>query len=636
MKKLNLNKYAFLFYIKGDFYCWIQNNENFLNLAKRDEELKKIAPWRYKSLIKEKINDFEIPGPILDGLDVSKYSKIYFKKKYPELEIINLENESLEKAKNITNKFLEEKNNFIIFEAVFTYNEFTIKTDVLIKNNNTLYLIEVKGVTQPFYYHALDIMFQYKILKSLKYKINKKNLSLLILNNNYIYYKKSSIENTILNLFLEVKYFYNSRVDLTNYSNNINKQFNIYDVVKEEEYFSYFNFFDLILEKIKNVQLLEEPPISIFKKENFRGMNSDYESYYLKLKGAGEENSIFKYSGDSWFSKWKKALLFEEGFKTIESIENKKLISKNKIKKLEPEIMSWISKNPQNIIPDNKKSFERMIIEENANTFKRIIQRNSYMNKHTIFFEEKIKKFLNNFKKVIYMFDFETVQNSIPRIYETSPYEQVPYQYSIHVILDKDNFDFYNMKNVIHLEWLATEKDFYDEFWKNFLNDIQKYGEGSYVSFNKSFENMIIKRRIQKMIYGDPIYFMEKLIDETIDLMIPFYNKWYYHNDFEGRYSIKVIAPHFAPELNYKDLDSRVQKGDQSAKQCKIWLMNENEKIAEKTWKDVRKSMLKYCMYDTLSMVVIFQRLQELVKYGVVINNEKIRNKEESLWTQKK
>jgi hypothetical protein len=37
-----------------------------------------------------------------------------------------------------------------------------------------------------------------------------------------------------------------------------------------------------------------------------------------------------------------------------------------------------------------------------------------------------------------------------------------------------------------------------------------------------------------------------------------------------GSYSIKVVGPHFVPDISYKDLDIRVQKGDQSAKQAKI------------------------------------------------------------------
>jgi predicted DNA binding CopG/RHH family protein len=50
------------------------------------------------------------------------------------------------------------------------------------------------------------------------------------------------------------------------------------------------------------------------------------------------------------------------------------------------------------------------------------------------------------------MYDFETVSQAIPRVKNMSTYEQVPYQYSIHVILDKDNFDFKSGKNIIHLE----------------------------------------------------------------------------------------------------------------------------------------------------------------------------------------
>jgi len=45
-KKLNLNKYAFLNYLKGDIFVWLTCNDNYIEAAKKYPELKKNTLWR--------------------------------------------------------------------------------------------------------------------------------------------------------------------------------------------------------------------------------------------------------------------------------------------------------------------------------------------------------------------------------------------------------------------------------------------------------------------------------------------------------------------------------------------------------------------------------------------------------------
>jgi hypothetical protein len=58
-----------------------------------------------------------------------------------------------------------------------------------------------------------------------------------------------------------------------------------------------------------------------------------------------------------------------------------------------------------------------------------------------ITFDSHIKELLEEYHGVVYMYDFETYKTAIPIQLGSKPYEQVPYQYSIHVILDADDFD---------------------------------------------------------------------------------------------------------------------------------------------------------------------------------------------------
>ncbi len=611
MKKLNLNKYAFLAYLKSDFYSWIINNENYLSLSSKYKELIDLSPHRYYQITKEKeVTDLMKPSPMLDGIDAGEKVKEYYKEKYPHLKIYDLDRErnSIEKLITLTKNIMEE-DNFILFEGTFTYNDFRIKTDVIVKQNGKVKLAEVKAVTAPLYYHALDVMFQYFLLEKIGYDVKNWKIRLTTMNTNYYLFDRK--KPMLKNLFKEWSYYFNSK------PNNIEKAiekgsyFEIEKIVETEEWSKYFFGYDKVLKKIKEIQLNDEYPSIFLEPRVFKGMDSEYESFYLKLAGIPEKGSLFEYAGDSGFTKIKKSELFNGGLKYLEDVDNIDLISKGLVDKIDDSTLTWLKQNTKNISDNNLVIND---IKENSKPFKRVIQK--YYTKNSEIFEEKrkIQKHLSKYEKVIYMFDFETISQAVPRVLGTKVYEQVPYQYSIHVILDKNDFDFKTMKNIIHIEWIAkNNKDFYDEFWDNFLRDIYKYGEGSFVSYNKSFENQIINNRIEKSTNEKEIELLTNIKDNTLDLMDPFANRWFYTKEFKGSYSIKYVGPYFVPEINYKELDSRVQKGDQSAKQCKIWLIS-NSKEGDKDWEDVRPAMLEYCKYDTLLMVAIFQRLFERYK----------------------
>jgi hypothetical protein len=99
---------------------------------------------------------------------------------------------------------------------------------------------------------------------------------------------------------------------------------------------------------------------------------------------------------------------------------------------------------------------------------------------------------------------------------------------------------------------------------------MKSHGFGKYVSYNKSFENSIMQMAIDSSETSkDAIDVLTTIRRNTIDLMDFFKNKSYYSSDFDGSYSIKVVAPHFAKgKIDYSELKN-VQKGDQSSLNCK-------------------------------------------------------------------
>ncbi|CRX36977.1 / / hypothetical protein / 459510:461477 Reverse [Candidatus Hepatoplasma crinochetorum] len=629
-RKQSFTKYTFLNYLKGEFFAWLTDDNNYLKAAEKYKDLQNLSYYRYKRLKNHDLNisELELPTTIIDGNDVSFWSKEYYKKKFQDQNFkiydFSLEEASFEIIAHKTEKILKEEGNIIIFEGAFSYNDFKIRTDVIIKNNQKFKLCEVKAITNCLDYHALDIMFQAKILEKLNYKIEDWIFRLTILNNNFELYSNNNqveiddlIQFNLLNLFEEHNCYFKSKPKNLKKSLSEGKGFLIKEIFNKEEYYDIFSNFDNFLEKIKlNQRKSNLPKKNYFEERNFSYLDSEYFSFFLKYMGVSIYKSIFLLGGDSWFNNKKKGNLFNNEIREIDQIENLDLISPSLFKNTNLKIKT-ILQNKNLKILQNADFINFLKKDNNAKKYKRIIQKNSILTNKKFNLLDKIKIHLNEYQKIIYMYDFETVSQAIPRIKNMSTYEQVPYQYSIHVILDKEDFDFKTGKNVVHLEWLASNnKNFYEEFWKNFIKDMQKYGSGSYVSYNKQFEKGIILNYINRIENNqkNPDYlFLIKIWNETLDMMDPFSNYWYYSPDFLGSYSIKVIGPHFVSDISYKNLDKRVQKGDQSAKQAKIWLI-QNNSYYDESWHNVREAMLKYCCYDTLLMVAIFQKLKEFVK----------------------
>jgi hypothetical protein len=211
-----------------------------------------------------------------------------------------------------------------------------------------------------------------------------------------------------------------------------------------------------------------------------------------------------------------------------------------------------------------------------------------------------IKSFLEKLKFPLNFLDFETFAEAVPRFDRLRPYQQIPFQYSLHIL--------YEDKRLIHKEFLADEfSDPREEFKENLLNDLTK--EGSIIAFNKPFEI----GRIKELSDFSQKYKNELLglIERFEDLIEPFRNLGYYHPDFNGSFSIKSILPAmFAkePELDYKNLGSVQNGSDAMNTFANLHLLKDRSKRDE-----IRKDLLRYCRLDTLAMVKIYQKLLEVV-----------------------
>ena len=213
--------------------------------------------------------------------------------------------------------------------------------------------------------------------------------------------------------------------------------------------------------------------------------------------------------------------------------------------------------------------------------------------------KEKVKEFLATFKYPLYFFDFETYQDVVPKYDKTKPYQQIPFQYSLHILYEDGRLE--------HKEFLGDgiNNPLYD-IVDSMIKDLSK--EGSIIAYNDSFE----KSRILELasVVEESKEELLSFIDRFIDLAYVFQHGYCYNKAMGGSFSIKSVLPALFPsdeELNYKNLEC-VHKGDE-ASSAYLELANMNEEEYNK----MRKNLLAYCRLDTLAMVRIYQKLLELI-----------------------
>lgn len=223
------------------------------------------------------------------------------------------------------------------------------------------------------------------------------------------------------------------------------------------------------------------------------------------------------------------------------------------------------------------------------------IQVDSEINRNTIIDKEGIKEFLDSLSYPLYFIDFETFMPAVPLYDYSRPYQQIPFQYSLHFQKSKGS-------ELQHAEFLADGKsDPRIPFIENLLRDTE--GEGNIIVYNQSFE----MNRLKEIAEDFPKYKNQitERLERIKDLMLPFQKKYYYNPAMKGSYSIKNVLPALVPEMSY---DGMVIAEGGAAMNVFEALINETDpKVIEKT----RKDLLEYCKMDTLGMVKILKAISK-------------------------
>lgn len=223
----------------------------------------------------------------------------------------------------------------------------------------------------------------------------------------------------------------------------------------------------------------------------------------------------------------------------------------------------------------------------------------SWNQNQEIIHKEEIISSFQQLKYPLYFLDYETLSSAIPIYDGTKPYQQIPFQYSLHIINEPGNL-------VEHREFLHLDQTNPMESLSLHLRS--HIGDaGSVVVWNKKFEGMCNKGLAEAVpqLSG----FLLGVNERFFDLMDIFSKRMYVHKDFKGSSSIKKVLPVLVPELSYKDLT--IGDGGMATTAWKRMVFEINDAIEKEK---IKTDLFAYCKLDTLAMVEIFMKITEKLK----------------------
>ncbi len=209
-----------------------------------------------------------------------------------------------------------------------------------------------------------------------------------------------------------------------------------------------------------------------------------------------------------------------------------------------------------------------------------------------------LKEFLQGLEYPLHFLDFETFQTAIPLVEGTRPYQQVPFQFSLHVA---DSLD----SRPLHHSWLWDGKG--DPLGILLERLLPLLGRaGSVVVYNAAFES----GRLKECAAAHPRFAkdVEGVLARISDLYAPFRSFDVYYPSQHGSASIKKILPALTGKT-YKELS--IQDGGRASGEYK-WALFGGATAGER--EKVLRNLEEYCSLDTMGMLDIARKLRDLAQ----------------------
>lgn len=402
-----------------------------------------------------------------------------------------------------------------IYEATFSAKNAFCMLDILHRNGDEVWAIEVKSSTSVKDYHFTDASLQYFVMKNAGFAPDR--FFMMYINNQYV--KQGELTSEIFTL-----------TDITE------------QVLANQEWV------EENLDRLSKMLEIEQEPVAEIGGHCSSPFGCDYAHHCWKHI---PENSVFE----------------------LRAGRNK----------------------PWNLYEQNILRIEEIPVDFPLTHFQNL-QRNGLKNDETYMDQFAIKNIISRWEFPLYFFDFETIFPAIPVLDVTRPYQQVPFQYSLH-ILEEDG-------KLTHKEFLANPEDFSngENPLKQMVEKFKKdFGDkGNIVTYNQSFEILRLKELAQR--FPEDADFLYSLVERVVDLLPVFQGGYCYFPAMKNSASIKAVLPAIAPDFTYENLE--VQDG--GAASSLFYQSIENGNFTDE---NLRENLLKYCERDTLAMVIIYQFL---------------------------
>ena len=215
-----------------------------------------------------------------------------------------------------------------------------------------------------------------------------------------------------------------------------------------------------------------------------------------------------------------------------------------------------------------------------------------------------LREWLKELHYPLYFLDYETMMPAVPLYDSTRPYQQIPFQFSLHIQKKSDTSSPLPLSSK-HYSFLHRRCS---DPRKAFLRKLLRFckGKGSIIVYNAAFE----KTRNRELALAFPKYAkkLEALNERILDIAEPFRRRFLYHPKQCSSYSLKAVLPAFS-DLGYEnmaiadggaamDAYQNFQKGMLSKKEL------------PKLWRDLEE----YCKQDTYAMLVLLHKIRTYAK----------------------
>jgi Domain of unknown function(DUF2779) len=214
----------------------------------------------------------------------------------------------------------------------------------------------------------------------------------------------------------------------------------------------------------------------------------------------------------------------------------------------------------------------------------------------TPWYGPELKDELGKLTYPLYYADFETVNPAIPRFAGMRPYDQIPFQWSVHVQRQPG-------AAVEHFEFLANDMNDPRPAFISTLCDALG-DDGSIVVYSQQFESQRLSELASWLpeFSGRIVKIQQRLWD-----LLPLMRDHVYHPKFGGSFSLKSVLPALVPEMTYAGME--VADGQAAGL---AWESLVHGGLERDEHDRIRKALLDYCGQDTLALLALMCKLTSL------------------------